>query len=276
MDISSAPSTTGSFPLDDRNEPVYLARDGHTAAIVLNRPEKLNAITRHMWMCLHEAITILSADTSLRCIVLRSTSPTAFSPGCDIHEFSTCRASKRQAREYGELMHRTLEAFVHCPVPVIAEIRGLCIGAGLELASVCDIRLCGESARFGAPVKNLGLVMAYPELKPLLMLTSPDVLMEILLEGRIFNAREALDRHLVTRVIPDEQLAEAVRQSVSDIATGAPLAARWHKRFIRRLADPSPVTPQEYDECFDCFDTMDYEKGYRAFVNRSHPDFDGK
>ena len=72
MDISSAPSTTGSFPLDDRNEPVYLARDGHTAAIVLNRPEKLNAITRHMWMRLHEVITILSADTSLRCIVLRS------------------------------------------------------------------------------------------------------------------------------------------------------------------------------------------------------------
>ena len=77
MDISSALSA-GSFPLDDRNEPVYLERDGHTAAIVLNRPDKLNAITRHMWMRLYQAITSLSADTSLRCIVLRSTSPKAF------------------------------------------------------------------------------------------------------------------------------------------------------------------------------------------------------
>lgn len=275
MDISSALSA-GSFPLDDRNEPVYLEHDGHTAAIVLNRPDKLNAITRHMWMRLYQAITSLSADTSLRCIVLRSTSPKAFSPGCDIHEFSVCRANKAQAREYGELMHRTLEAFENCPVPVIAEIRSLCVGAGLELAAVCDIRLCCESSRFGAPIKNLGLVMAYPELKPLLRLTSPDVIMEILLEGRIFNAREALERHLVTRVLPDEKLDDAVRQSVSDIASGAPLAARWHKRFIRRLADPSPVTPQEYDECFDCFDTTDYSKGYHAFINRSLPDFEGK
>ena len=95
----------------------------------------------------------------MRCIVLRSTSPKAFSPGCDIHEFSVCRANKAQAREYGELMHRTLEAFENCPVPVIAEIRGLCVGAGLELAAVCDIRLCCESSRFGAPIKNLGLVI---------------------------------------------------------------------------------------------------------------------
>ena len=211
MDISSALSA-GSFPLDDRNEPVYLERDGHTAAIVLNRPDKLNAITRHMWMRLYQAITTSSADTSLRCIVLRSTSPKAFSPGCDIHEFSVCRANKAQAREYGELMHRTLEAFENCPVPVIAEIRGLCVGAGLELAAVCDIRLCCESSRFGAPIKK----------------------------------------------------------------SGAPLATRWHKRFIRRLADPSPVTPQEYDECFDCFDTTDYSKGYHAFINRSLPDFEGK
>ena len=275
MDISPALST-GSFPLDDGNEPVYLERDGHTAAIVLNRPDKLNAITGHMWMRLYQAITSLSADTSLRCIILRSTSPKAFSTGCDIHEFSVCRANKVQAREYGKLMHRTLEAFENCHVPVIAEIRGLCVGAGLELAAVCDIRLCCESARFGAPIKNLGLVMAYPELKPLLKLTSPDVIMEILLEGRIFNAREALERRLVTRVLPDEQLANAVHQSVSDIASGAPLAARWHKRFIRRLADPSPVTPYEYDECFDCFDTTDYDNGYRAFVNRSRPEFDGK
>ena len=275
MNISPAPST-GSFPLDDGNEPVYLERDGHTATIVLNRPDKLNAITRQMWMRLYQAITSLSADTSLRCIVLRSTSTKAFSPGCDIHEFSLCRADKVQAREYGMLMHRTLKAFENCPAPVIAEIRGLCVGAGLELASVCDIRLCGESARFGAPVKNLGLVMAYPELKPLLKLTSPDVLMEILLESRIFNAREALESHLVTRVIPDEELADAVHQSVSDIVSGAPLAARWHKRFIRRLTDPSPVTPQEYDECFDCFDTEDYSKGYHAFINRSLPDFEGK
>ena len=177
-------SSTGSHSLQDESEPVYSVHQDHIATIVLNRPEKLNAITSSMWKRLHQAITTLSGDDSLRCIVIRSSCAKAFSPGCDIDEFAKCRSDKSQAQAYGRLMHDTLNAFWHCPIPVVAEIRGICIGAGLEIASTCDFRIASETCRLGAPVKNLGLVMAYPELEPLLQLAGKDVVLEMLLEGK--------------------------------------------------------------------------------------------
>lgn len=119
--------------------------------------------------------------------------------------------------------------------------------------------------------------MAYPELEPLLQLAGKDVVLEMLLEGKIFHAREAYEKHLVTQIVPDDQLADAVARTVSNIVSGAPLAARWHKKFIRRLtADISPITPEEYDECFDCFDTEDFRTGCRSFLRHIHPVFKGK
>lgn len=270
-------SSTGSHSLQDESEPVYSVHQDHIATIVLNRPEKLNAITSSMWKRLHQSITTLSGDDSLRCIVIRSSCAKAFSPGCDIDEFAKCRSDKSQAQAYGRLMHDTLNAFWHCPIPVVAEIRGICIGAGLEIASTCDFRIASETCRLGAPVKNLGLVMAYPELEPLLQLAGKDVALEMLLEGKIFNADEALQKRLLTRVVPDDQLADTVARTVSNIVSGAPLAARWHKKFIRRLTtDISSITPEEYDECFDCFDTEDFRTGCRSFLRHIHPVFKGK
>lgn len=275
--MSTILSSTGSHTLQNDREPVYFVHQGHAATIVLNRPEKLNAITLSMWKRLHQVITTLSGDDSLRCIVIRSSCAKAFSPGCDIDEFAQCRSNKSQAQAYGRLMHDTLNAFWHCPIPVVAEIRGICVGAGLEIASTCDFRIASETCRLGAPIKNLRLVMAYPELEPLLQLTGKDILQEMLLEGKIFHADEAYEKHLVTRIVPDHRLADAVAETVSNIVSGAPLAARWHKKFIRRLtAGISPVTLEEYDECFDCFDTEDFRIGYQSFLRRIPPDFKGK
>ena len=153
---------------------------------------------------------------------------------------------------------------------------GSAFGGGLELAALCDIRICGEGSRFGAPIKNLGLVMAHPEMAPLVRLVGADVALEILLEGRIFDAREAREKRLVTRVVPDDQVAGEARASAERIAAGAPLVARWHKRFARRLREPAPLTQGEYLEGFDCFDTEDFRRGYHAFLAKQPPEFIGR
>jgi enoyl-CoA hydratase len=255
---------------------IVVTREGSIATVMLNRPDKLNALTKPMWRALGEAIDALSADDSLRCVIVRGAGEKAFSPGNDIAEFATERANKAQAIEYGHVMHATARALAGCRHPLVAQIHGVCVGGGLEIAALCDLRICGTSSRFGAPIKNLGLVMAYPEMLPLVRLAGTDVAVEILLEGRIFDALEAKEKRLVTRVVPDDQVAAEALATAQRIADGSPLVARWHKKFARRLAESRPITADEYDECFDCFDTEDFRIGYAAFLAKKKPVFLGR
>jgi enoyl-CoA hydratase/carnithine racemase len=258
------------------SDQVLVARDGAVATVTLNKPERLNALDKGMWRALGEIFRDLDRDESLRCVVLRGAGDRAFAAGADIAEFATERANVSQAREYDRVVHPVLDAIAHCRHPVVAMIRGACVGGGLEVAAVCDLRICGESSRFGIPVKNLGLVVAYGELQGLVDLVGRAVALEIVLEGRVFGAQEAKEKGLVNRVVPDDKVEEETAAMVKRIAEGAPLVARWHKKFARRLADPRPLTPEEYDESFACFGTEDYRIGYRAFLAKSKPDFRGK
>ena len=257
-------------------EHILVQRDGATATVVLNRPEKLNALTRPMWRRLGEVFAELGTDAGLRCIVIRGAGTKAFAPGNDISEFATERSNVEQARAYGDDMRRTIEAIDRCPVPVVAQIHGVCVGGGLEIAGLADIRICGESSRFGVPINKLGLVMAYAEIGSLIALAGESTALEILLEGRVFDAREALAKGLVTRVVPDDQVEAEARATAQRIAEGAPLVARWHKKFARRLRDARPLAPDEYDEGFACFGTEDFQIGYRAFLAKTKPEFKGK
>jgi len=255
---------------------ITMARDGAIATVVLDRPDKLNALTRSMWEHLGETIAALSADDSIRCVIVRGAGERAFSPGNDIGEFATSRSNKTQAIEYGRSMHDTARALSECRHPLVAQIHGICVGGGLEIAALCDLRICGSGSRFGAPIKSLGLVMAYPEMAPLVRLAGPAVALEILLEGRVFDAREALAKGLVTRVVADDRVAQEARATADRIAEGAPLVARWHKKFARRLSDPRAITAAEHDEAFDCFDTEDFREGFAAFLAKRKPEFRGK
>jgi enoyl-CoA hydratase/carnithine racemase len=259
------------MPVVDRTSP-----EQGIAQLTLNRPEKLNALTKAMWKQLGEAIGALSADDTLRCVIVRGAGEKAFSPGNDIGEFAVARANKAQAIEYGRVMHATAKSLAECRHPLVAQIHGICVGGGLEIAALCDLRVCGQSSRFGAPIKNLGLVMAYAEMAPLVRIAGPDAALEILLEGRIFDAAEAKEKRLVTRVVADGEVAAEARATAQRIAEGAPLVARWHKRFARRLADPRPISAAEQDECFDCFDTEDFRIGYAAFLAKRKPEFLGR
>jgi enoyl-CoA hydratase/carnithine racemase len=257
-------------------EGVLVARDGAIATVTLNKPERLNALDRAMWTQLGAVARELDADESLRCVVLRGAGDRAFAAGADIAEFANERADAAQAKRYGEDVAVSLRALAECRHPTVALIQGACVGGGLLVAAQCDLRICNESARFGVPVKNLGLTEAYDELQGMMRVIGPAASLEILLEGRIWGAREAYEKGLVCRVVPDAGVIEEVYATARRIADGAPLVARWHKKFVRRLTDPRPLTAAEHAEGFACFDTEDFRIGYRAFLEKKKPEFKGR
>ncbi len=258
------------------SEHILVRRDGPIATVVLNRPDKLNAMTKPMWRRLGEVIAALSDEDDLRCLVLRGAGGRAFCPGNDISEFTTERSNPEQAKAYGEILHRTLGALKDCRHPTVALIEGICVGGGLEIAALCDIRVCGRSSRFGVPINRLGLVMAYPEIAGLRDLVGAATTLEILLEGRVFGADEAREKGLVTRVVADDRVEAEAYETAGRIAAGAPLVARWHKKFLRRLERPGPLTEEERDEGYACYGTEDFQIGYRSFLLKRTPEFEGR
>jgi enoyl-CoA hydratase len=255
---------------------VRVERQGEVTSVTIDRQGKLNAINNAMWDRLSALFAELDADPSLRCVIMRGAGDRAFSVGADISEFEENRSSVERARSYASRTHAALERIAGCRHPVIAAISGLCVGGGLELATCCDLRIAGESARFGIPVKRLGLVVAYSELKPLVDLIGPANAMEILLEGQILGAQRAYDMGLVNRVVPDDALDAEIQATAGRICEGAPLVARWHKKFTRRLMRAEPLSAEELDESYHCFGTEDFRTGYQAFLAKTKPRFRGR
>jgi enoyl-CoA hydratase len=255
---------------------ILVARDGAIATVTLNRPDKLNALTKPMWQQLGAAMRALSADDAVRCVVLRGAGGKAFAPGNDIAEFETERSNFAQGKAYGDVLHGALGAIADCRHPTVALIEGICVGGGLEIAALCDLRICGQGSRFGVPINKLGLVMAHAELAALVQLAGRAVALEMLLEGRVFGAAEALDKRLVHRVVADDQVEAEAMATARRIAAGAPLVARWHKQFLRQLDSGQPLTEADRDDGFRCYDTEDFRIGYRAFLAKTAPEFVGR
>lgn len=259
------------------SEHILVERDDKSiVTVTLNRPEKLNALTKTMWGALGDVFRELSADDSVRCIVMTAAGGKAFSPGNDISEFETDRSNSRQAAAYGALMARNIDAMRACPHPTVAAIRGICVGGGMEIAGLCDVRIAGTGSRFGVPISKLGLVMGYHEIGALRGLVGTGPALEILLEGRVFGAEEALRLGIVSRLVADDEVMAEARAAAERIAAGAPLVHRWHKKFLDRLNDPTPLSEAEINEGYACYDTEDFQTGYKAFLEKKTPDFKGR
>ncbi len=252
---------------------VNCSTNGEIATLTLNNPDKLNAIDLAMWQQLAASMQRLAEDDAIRCVVIRGAGDEAFAAGGDLEEFVTARATLDQALHYHGEVAKALNAIADCPHPTVALINGACIGGGLEIAGVCDLRIAGESARFGAPINKLGFSMYPGEMEGLLRLAGPAVIKEILLEGRILNAREAYEKGLLTRVVKDEQTEDEAYATARRICSGAPLVAGWHKQWIRRLLDGRPLSNQERADSFAFLDTEDYKEGLTAFLEKRKPVF---
>src|SRR5437763_10502705 len=188
---------------------------GHWARVTLANPGKLNAIDIAMWHALRAVFERLQAlrpaDAPHAVIVFGADGQ--FASGGDIAEFAGFRFDEARLHDFHEnIVAPALHAMLACDIPVFAQIEGACIGGGLEIAACCDIRICGASSRFGAPIAKLGFPMAPAELEVLSQVVSAPVLREMLLEARLFDAATALRHALAHECLPDDELAHLVQR----------------------------------------------------------------
>jgi len=254
---------------------IQFTRESGVAWVTLSHPGRLNAITVSMWRQLRDVFDALSADDSVRCVIVRGEGG-QFAAGADIREFPEVRSDLSQVRHYHQqILAPALEAVANCPHPVIAQIDGVCVGGGLEIACQADLRIAGASSRFGVPINKLGFPMAPEEMRGLLALVGRAATLAILLEGRVFDANEALSLGLLTRIVPDNEVAAQTRACAERIMRGAPLAARINKRQSRQLSQGVSLDESHYQDFFSYAESHDHREGVSAFLAGRAPVFTG-
>jgi len=252
---------------------VERSRSGAMATIRLNRPDKRNALTLGMWRELERAFGLLEQDTNLRCVVVRGAGGN-FAAGADLSEFPTLRGTAAQAEEYGRRMIAALTAIRECQLPTIAAIEGLCVGGGLEIALMCDLRLAAPDSRYGIPIQKVGVAMPYPELAILTRMLGRPTMLALLLEGQLHDAAWAERHGLLTRIAGD--LEGDLAATIGRILAGSPVSHRHHKLFTRRAADLlQSLDPDDVRRSYAAVETEDYREGIDAFRERRPPKFPG-
>jgi len=254
---------------------IVVERDDRIATLRLDGPDRHNVLNRAGWEALAEAVETVGQEDP-GCIVIRGTGGRAFSAGSDIRGFEGERDTPEAVRRYSAAIAAALEAVAGCAQPTLAIVDGLCVGGGLEIAAACDLRVCSESSRFGAPIARLGLTMSYEELSPLVALLGPAAVLDILLTGDLIGADRAREIGLVQRVFPDASVVDDGYALAGRICDGAPLVHRWHKSFVRRLGDGTRMSDADREEPLKAFDTEDYREGRAAFLEKRDPRFRGR
>jgi enoyl-CoA hydratase len=253
-----------------------VSRDGPIAIVSFNRPERRNAFDLAMWRGLHALMQQLSADDDLRCVVLRGAGAKAFSAGADIGAFPAERGTDEREAEYAHVLDESMQSIRLCQHPVVAMIMGYCLGGGAGIATMCDFRVGGEGISMGITARNLGVWYPYAEIDPIITLAGSGVAAEMLIEGRLFNGREAYEKGLLSRVVPDDLVESEALALARRIAEGAPLSARYHKAAIRRLRGPLPITREEEAATSGFTRTEDFQNACRSFMAKEKPVFRGR
>lgn len=241
--------------------------DGPLATVTLSHPARFNAMSRPMWRQLRTVFEQLQQDTRLRCVVLRGEGA-HFCAGGDISEYPDFRFNEAALRDFHENeVWGALSALLACDLPLVAQISGNCMGAGVELASCCDIRLAGQSARFGAPIAKLGFPMAPREAQLVAGALGPLTAREMLLGAAVLTAPELLQRGFLNAVLPDEALASAVANRAKSICALGPQAARLNKQTLRALTGPpADLPPGLMERAYRYAESAEHREGVAAFM----------
>jgi enoyl-CoA hydratase/carnithine racemase len=246
--------------------------------ITFNQPEKRNAMSVAMWAGMAAALDLFEADASVRCVVLTGAGDKAFVSGADISQFDKMRSDADAQREYSKQTAGGRLKLASFPKPVIAEIRGFCMGGGLGIAMSCDIRIAAEGSQFGIPAAKLGIAYGFDMVRHLVDLVGPAHAHMILMTGERFDAAEASRVGLINKVVPAEALAGEVARLTATLAVNAPLSLYANKRTVQAvLQDRADRDMAGINAAMAaCFDSADYQEGRSAFMAKRKPAFQGR
>lgn len=253
---------------------VVFSRRGAVGWLTVCHPGKRNAMSRAMWRELRRLAQALPQTPGLRCVVLRGADG-HFCAGGDISEYPAFRFSESGLRDFHENdVWGGLQALLDCDLPLVAQIDGACMGAGMELASCCDIRIAGASARFGAPIARLGFPMAPREAALVAGAAGALTAREMLLEAAVLDAAEMKARGFLNRLRPDDQVAAEAEATAQRIAALAPEAARLNKQVFRAW-HPVPGTglADLLASAYRYADSAEHREGIAAFIAKRPPTF---
>jgi enoyl-CoA hydratase len=254
---------------------IRLRSEGPIAFVTLANASRLNAMTRAMWRELRAVFEGLAQDSSLRCVVVAGEG-SAFCAGGDISEYPSFRFDEASLREFHENeVWAALAAMLACDLPLVARIEGACMGAGLEIASCCDIRLAGASSTFGAPIAKLGFPMAPREAALVHGAVGDSLARDMLLAASVHGAGRLYDAGFLLRVVPDAELADAALAHAQRVAALAPEAARFNKRTfaaLRRSTGHESMAAL-VAAAYDYADSMEHREGIAAFLSKRAPVF---
>lgn len=252
--------------------------EGAVGTLLFSNPDKMNAMTYDMWRALPGELARLDADPAVRVIVVAGEGTKAFISGADISQFEKLRGTADAQAEYNQAVEAAYVAPMNCAKPVIARIRGVCIGGGLGFAVACDLRFCSEDAVFRMPAARLGLGYSAAGVRRFMNVIGLANTLDLFVSARKFDATEALRMGFVSRALPAGELDLAVADYCATVAENAPLTVAAAKfaaqQWLKDPAERDLARAQALVEA--CQASADYKEGRAAFMEKRTPKFTGR
>lgn len=251
---------------------------GGVGVITFNNPDKRNAMSLEMWEGFGEALTSLRDDDSVRVVILRGAGGKAFVSGADISQFEKTRHNAAASEAYAKRSAVQRALLADYPKPTIACIQGFCLGGGMQVAMLADIRIASHGSQFGIPAAKLGIAYGFDGLRHLVSLVGPSWARLLMYTGMRIDSAEALRIGLVERVIPDGQLWGETMVIAQAISENAPLAIKAAKFTIAQVLKDESARDVDAIKAIGnaCMDSADFREGRQAFMEKRKPQFQGK